>query len=82
MALFQINDIIFNKDKSTPRGPLSALAGSNYEYNTYKYPRDLGAADKGHYVVFHINEQAKTQFPSSTTSGDLPQIVQYRKALE
>lgn len=82
MALFQINDIIFNKDKSTPRGPLSALAGSNYEYNTYKYPRDLGAADKGHYVVFHINEQAKTQFPSSTTSGDLPQIVQNRKALE
>lgn len=82
MALFQLNDIVFNKDKSTPRGPLAALAGSNYQYNTFKYPRDLGAADKGHYVVFHINEQAKTQFPSATASGDLPQVVQNRKVLE
>lgn len=81
MALFKINDIIFNKESKTPRGPLSSLYDSKYKYNQLKYPIDLGSSDKGHYVVFHINEQEKTQFPSSST-GDVPTIAANRKILE
>ena len=38
------------------KGPLGALFGSKYNFNSLQYPRDLGSATKGHVVKFSINE--------------------------
>ena len=37
-------------------GPLGALFGNKYNVNSYKYPRDLESATRGHVVKFSINE--------------------------
>lgn len=76
MPIFNLTDITFNPSKNAT-GPNSPLVGSKYEYNMYRYPIDLGASDKAHYMVIHINEQAKTQFGGETT-GDKPTVVQDR----
>lgn len=44
-------------------GPLSKLNGSGFERTTLRYPIDLGAADRGHYVVFYARVQKGTQYP-------------------
>lgn len=55
-------------------GPLGALFGNKFGINSYQYPRDLGAATKGHIVQFSINEiqpityeEAKTFINKSTS---------------
>lgn len=55
-------------------GPLGALFGNKFGINSYSYPRDLGAATKGHIVQFSINEiqpityeEAKTFINKSTS---------------
>jgi len=73
MSLFTLGNINFSSGENI-RGPLDALAGSKYGLNTFKYPSDLGASDKGHYMVIYINEQIKTQFPG-TLSGEDPTIL-------
>ena len=76
MPIFNLTDITFNPTKNAT-GPNSPLVGSKYEYNMYRYPLDLGSSDKAHYIVIHINEQAKTQF-GGELSGDKPTVVQDR----
>ena len=78
MALFSLTDITFGKT-GNPTGPLGALQSSQYESNTYRYPIDLGGSDRAHYMVIHINQQAKTQF-GGTLSGDKPTVVADRLA--
>ena len=74
MALFSLTDIKFKS--SSAGGPTSALLpDSRYLSNTLRYPIDVGNTDKGHYMVIHINQQTKTQFPGTTTS-DLPTIFE------
>lgn len=46
-----------------------------YDYNTLKYPLDVGSTDKGHYMVIHINTQTKTQFATSGFAGENPTVV-------
>ena len=41
---------------SLVNGPLGALFGSKYNFDSLQYPRDLGSATKGHVVKFSINE--------------------------
>jgi hypothetical protein len=78
MALFSLTDIKIN---NIPDGFVSdRLVGSQYDYNTHKYPIDLGSPDKAHYMVIHINEQRKTQFPSQVAS-DLPSVIQNQQTL-
>lgn len=73
MAIFKLTDIKF---KTGSDGPSSAiLPDSRYLSNTLRYPIDIGNTDKGHYMVLHINQQTKTQFPSTTTT-DLPTIFE------
>jgi len=73
MALFSLTDIKF---KTGSGGPAAALLpDSRYLSNTLRYPIDVGNTDKGHYMVIHINQQRKTQFPGTTTS-DLPTIFE------
>lgn len=64
MSLFGFADIVFNKQSGPTNGPLKALDKSPFETSTLRYPEDIGNYDKGHYVVFYIREQEKTQFPS------------------
>jgi hypothetical protein len=64
MSLFGFADIVFNKQAGPVKGPLKALDKSPFETSTLRYPEDIGNYDKGHYVVFYIREQEKTQFPS------------------
>jgi len=73
MALFSFTDIRFGT-AATRVGLNGSLAGSQYNTNLYRYPIDLGEADKGHYMIFHINEQNRTQF-SSPGSSDQPEII-------
>ena len=80
MSLFSLTDINFNQ-KSRVGGAADDLVGSKYNYNTYRYPLDLGNYDKGHYMVIHINEQRETQFKGQTTN-DLPTVLNNRAALE
>lgn len=82
MGLFTLTDIIFNKNTKGRTGASSQqLVGSQYDYNTFRYPLDVGNYDKGHYMVIHINEQTKTQFPGTTASDD-PTVVRNTKSLQ
>lgn len=77
MALFTLTDIRFTPDKSRSA---NKIVGNKYRINTLRYPIDLGEVDKGHYMILHINEQKRTQFPGSTT-GDETTAVQNRLGL-
>ena len=68
MALFTLTDIRFKSDRSATTN--NRIVGDKYKINTLRYPLDLGEVDKGHYMVFHINEQKRTQFPGSTTDDE------------
>lgn len=52
-------------------GPNEKLEGvaKNFAYNIYRYPLDLGSTGLNHYIVFHINQQAKTKYTSPTTGA-------------
>jgi hypothetical protein len=50
-------------------GPLAQLMQSQYELKNLKYPSDLGANDKGHYLVININVQKSTQFKNDINVG-------------
>ena len=67
MALFTLTDIRFTSDK---RRTTNQILDNKYKVNTLRYPIDLGEVDKGHYMVLHINEQKRTQFPGVTTDDD------------
>jgi hypothetical protein len=68
MALFTLTDIRFNSDKN--RTSNNRIVEDKYKINTLRYPLDLGEVDKGHYMVLHINEQKRTQFPGSTVDDE------------
>jgi len=68
MALFTLTDIRFKSDRSATTN--NRIVGDKYKINTLRYPLDLGEVDKGHYMVFHINEQKRTQFSGSTTDDE------------
>ena len=62
MSLFGFGDIKFNKQNSRNFGPLSALEGTEFEKNTFRYPMDVGSTDKGHYLVIYIRQQKLSKF--------------------
>ncbi|MBM3417391.1 MAG: hypothetical protein FJY17_00545 [Bacteroidetes bacterium] len=77
MSLFNLTDIKITSAKG-PTGPLSVLGQSKYETNTFRYPEDLSASDKGHYMIININEQRHTSYkdPNATlASGDSPTAI-------
>ena len=63
MALFGFSDISFNKNE---RGPLSSLYKNEFKVGTYRYPLDIGSADKGHYMMIYIRQQKDSAFRTST----------------
>ncbi len=81
MGIFNLTEITFNKNPISRTGDSrNNLVGSGYNSNTFKYPIDLGSYDKGHYMVFHINEQIKTSY-AGPASTDVPSIFTNRQNL-
>lgn len=66
MSLFGFGDIKFNKQNSRNFGPLSALEGTEFQKNTFRYPIDVGSTDKGHYMVIYIRQQRNTNYGGKT----------------
>lgn len=60
MATVAINDVTFAEPNN--RGAFEVLDSSTNDFKLYRYPADLGAADKGHYMIFFIREQKDTNF--------------------
>ena len=74
MSLFGFGDITFNKESGKKFGPLSALEGTQFEKNTFRYPADVGNYDKGHYLVIYIREQRETSFKGTPATDAIPGI--------
>ena len=72
MSLLKDLDINFSKNQTTRS--LDALEKSGFRTNQYRYPIDVGSTDKGHYVVFYVNEQIRTSFPGQTVSKEVSAI--------
>lgn len=70
MALFGLSDISFNKGVTDRAGPLAALVDNKFKQNTYRYPIDIGNADKAHYMVIYIRQQKSTQYPGTVIGDD------------
>lgn len=83
MSLFSFGDIRFNTTYRSGSGSSSQLLGEGkYGYNVMRYPSDLGTYGKGHYIVFHVNEQRKSEFKTGpVNNGDEPTIFQNRRNL-
>jgi hypothetical protein len=69
MALFGFSDISFDANVVSKIGPLGKLVGSEFEKNTYRYPLDIGNADKGHYLMIYIRQQDRSSFKTGTFAG-------------
>ena len=62
MSLFGFGNIKFEPDgREAAFGPLAVLEeDEEFKRQNFRYPIDVGAFDKGHYMMFYIREQAKT----------------------
>jgi len=62
MSLLGFGNIEFGPDGREGFGPLAALENGSDEFknDNFRYPNDVGAFDKGHYMMFFIREQDKT----------------------
>jgi hypothetical protein len=79
MALFSFGDIKFLNKSNAQSAANRLTENSDYQTNIFRYPIDIGEADKGHYMVIHVNEQIKTSFPApGGTSNDLPTVLENR----
>ena len=74
MSFFKIIDVVTNSNGNRLSGP-SPLTSKQYERNTYRFPEDVGSYDKGHYILFNINEQVNTQFNNPQAAGDIPTVI-------
>ena len=70
MALFSLTDINFNLGKNRTN-----LFKSNFDQDNLRYPSDLGDVGKGHYMVFYVNVQKRTQFKNFTASSRTPSTI-------
>ena len=79
----ELQTIVSNRvDTNSNSGGLNRNnINSRYNTRTLQFPLDIGAADKGHYLMFNINAQKKTQF-STADSGVVPTVIQNIKNLQ
>ena len=71
MGLFNLGDISFN---TSNRPGITKLASSQYNSTLLRYPIDLGAADKGHYILININAQINSSYKYSPVN-DTPTVI-------
>ena len=72
-------DIQVNIPTLVPNEPIQGQ-DKKFSYKIYRYPLDLGSTSLNHYIVFHINQQAKTQYKSQTT-GNATSYAKDRQAI-
>ena len=65
MAFFSLTDIKFKSES-----PRFFNRATNFEFNNKRYPIDLGATDKAHYMMFKIFVQERTQFAKNYAEGE------------
>jgi hypothetical protein len=82
MSIMSFLDTVYDTVQHATRfgGPQNLIGGSN-TYNNLRYPLDVGSADKGHYMVIHVNQQTKSQY-KGTTSNELPTVIANIRALQ
>jgi hypothetical protein len=81
MSILTFLNTVYDTSQNRLRsGRPGELIGGTYEYQTLRYPLDIGNYDKGHYMVIHINQQTKTQF-NTWESGDDTSAVENTKRL-
>lgn len=68
MSLFGFGNIEFGPDgREDTFGPLAVLeSDEEFKRENFRYPSDVGAFDKGHYMMFYIRKQRKTGFTGLT----------------
>jgi hypothetical protein len=71
MGLFNLGDISFD---TSNRPGITNLAKSQYNTSLLRYPIDLGAADKGHYILININAQINSSYKYSAIR-DIPTVI-------
>ena len=54
-----------------PSGPLSSLYSNPYDFNNLSYPRNIGQAQRGHYINFYINVAENTSYASGANYNAL-----------
>lgn len=80
MGLFSFTDLRFKTATRSGFGSIGGLTGDyQYDVEIARYPIDIGSADKGHYMVIHVNTQRRTQFPTSEAFGDEPTVIRNRR---
>jgi hypothetical protein len=72
----------FNIEPSFNRSDNGRTTGNSpYNINTLQFPLDIGSADKGHYILFNVNEQKQTQYSNPSIIGT-PTVVANMEALQ
>ena len=54
-----------------PKSPLKGLYKSDYDFINFKYPSDLGADNRGHWINFFINVHNNTKYTKSSKSSNI-----------
>ena len=67
MPFFGLSDIKINQEPKRS-GPLFKLEESQFKKDTFKYPIDVGSADKGHYVMFFCHGKYDSLSPVNNGS--------------
>lgn len=82
MAFFNLTDIkISRTEPGQFREERPTFNNSKYKNSVLRYPNNIGAMGRGHYMIIHINEQVKTRFTNNVdSSGTLPTILQNQKS--
>ena len=81
MPIFNLLDVsVKDNNRNLDLAKSSNYVG-DYSTSSKRYPIDVGtSSDKGHYMIFHINVQKKTQY-ASEESSDVPTIFATRAKL-
>jgi len=88
MPFFQELEVIRNDVNSrNARANFNSANGgrtsgnSTYESKTLQFPLDIGSVDKGHYLMFNVNAQQRTQFSTETTN-ETPTVIANMQSLQ
>jgi hypothetical protein len=84
MALFNLTDISYTREERNFLPDFSRMSTdpsvNQRTFNMKRYPLDVGATDKGHYMLIHINVQEKSIYQANF-ANDLPTIQKNRIGL-
>ena len=77
-----VNNINAPGDFNQVQNSIGRTSGnSQYESKTLQFPLDIGSVDKGHYLMFNVNAQKKTQFLTESTN-EIPTVIANMQRLQ